>query len=62
MDGGAAAALAGSGFVVRDGRTRSWSGFRDLRQNAVVQTALGFLLAGLVGWAFVKLRAIRAPA
>lgn len=62
VDGGATAVLTGSGFIVRDGRTHSWPGFRDLRQNAVVQTALGFLLAGLVGWAFVKLRGVRAAA
>ena len=62
LDGGAAASLAGSGFVVRDGRTHVWPGFRDLRQNDVVKTALGFLLAGLVGWAFVKLRGGRAAA
>ena len=62
LDRGATASLAGSGFVVRDGRTHIWPGFRDLRQNDVVKTALGFLLAGLVGWAFVRLRGGRAAA
>lgn len=54
--GAAAAALEGSGFVVTDGRTNLWQGFREFRQNDVVKTALGFLLASLVGWAFVRLR------
>jgi hypothetical protein len=56
LDSGAAASLDGSGFVVTDGSTRVWQGFRALRQNDVVKTALGFLLASLVGWAFLRLR------
>jgi hypothetical protein len=62
LDRGAAATLAGSGFIVRDGATHIWPGFRDLRQNDVVKTALAILLAGLVGWAFVKLRGGRSAA
>jgi hypothetical protein len=60
LDQGAAASLDGSGFTVRNGRANLWRGFGEFRQNDVVRTALGFLLAGLVGWAFVRLRGGRA--
>jgi len=60
IEKGVTVGLAGSGFVVRDGTTETWPGFREIIDNQLVQTAMGVLLAGLVSWAFLAIRGRKA--
>ena len=48
--------VAGTGFTVQDGTTKTWEGFRLFRQNDIVKGVLGTIVAGLIGWAFVVIR------
>ena len=56
IENGLTLALAGSGFVVRDGTTETWPLFRQFINNQLVRAAMGVLIAGLISWAFLALR------
>jgi len=53
---GAEVVLQGTGYLVRDGKTETWQGFRDLWQNDGVKLIMGPLMAGLGAWILYVLR------
>jgi hypothetical protein len=53
---GAQVTLQGTGYLVSDGKTETWQGFRDLWQNDGVKLLMGPVMAGFAAWILYVLR------
>lgn len=49
-------ALQGTGYIVKEGKTETWQGFRELWQNDGVKLLMGPIMAGLGAWILYVLR------
>lgn len=56
LDGGAQLVLQGTGYLVKEGKTETWQGFRELWQNDGVKLLMGPIMAGFGAWILYVLR------
>jgi hypothetical protein len=56
LAGGVQLVLQGTGYIVKEGKTETWQGFRDLWQNDGVKLLMGPIMAGLGAWILYVLR------